>query len=98
MVSYCGLFYDKSSHTDTNSENEVCGGSSMSPTKRVALHTQCIEQLEWWHQLMEKGGISKKQYDPLQCNILAEIKHTCAKLTLSTIRHPLRTVFTTYTI
>ena len=33
---------------------------SMSPAKRVTLRTQCIEQLERWHQLMEKGGITKE--------------------------------------
>lgn len=46
----------------------------LSPAKRVTLRTQCIEQLERWHQLMEKGGISKEQYDGLQADILAEIK------------------------
>ena len=59
--------------------SEVCGplissNQTMSPAKRVALRTQCIEQLERWHQLMEKGGITKEQYDDLQDNILSEIK------------------------
>ena len=59
--------------------SEVCGplissNQTMSPAKRVALRTQCTEQLERWHQLMEKGGITKEQYDDLQDNILSEIK------------------------
>ena len=46
--------------------SEVCGprirsNQTMSPAKRVSLRTQCIEQLEMWHQLMEKGGITKEQ-------------------------------------
>ena len=48
--------------------------TALSSAKRVTLRTQCIEQLERWHQLMEKGGISKEQYDELQANILSEIK------------------------
>ena len=48
--------------------------ASLSPTKRVTLRTQCIEQIERWHQLMEKGAISKEQYDDLQSTILCEIK------------------------
>ena len=47
---------------------------TISPAKRVALRTQCIEQLERWHQLLEKGGINKEQYDELQDSILSEIK------------------------
>ena len=46
----------------------------LSPTKRVMLRTQCIEQLERWHNLMKSGGITKEQYDELQGSILSEVK------------------------
>ena len=32
------------------------------------------EQLKGWHDLMQKGGISKEQYEELQANILSEVK------------------------
>ena len=46
----------------------------LSPAKRVTLRTQCIEQLERWHNLMKSGGITKEQYDELQASILSEVK------------------------
>ena len=48
-----------------------CG---ISPSKRVTLRTECMKQLELWHSLLEKGGISKDQYDDLQQTILEDIK------------------------
>ena len=35
----------------------------MAPAKRVSLCTECIEQLQKWHNLMESGAITKPQYD-----------------------------------
>ena len=46
----------------------------MSPTKRLSLRSQCIEQLEKWHRLMESGAISKEQYDELQTTLFSDIK------------------------
>ena len=37
---------------------------------------QCTEQLERWHNLMKKGGITKEQYDDLQASIPSEVKNT----------------------
>ena len=48
--------------------------AELSPAKRVNLRTQCLEQLKGWHDLMQKGGISKEQYEELQANILSEVK------------------------
>ena len=48
--------------------------SGLSPSKRVTLRTECMKQLELWHSLLEKGGITKEQYDELQHTILDDIK------------------------
>lgn len=45
-----------------------------SPSKRVGLRSQCIEQLVKWHSLLEKGAISQLQYDEMQKAIMEEIK------------------------
>ena len=45
-----------------------------SPSKRINLRSQCIEQLDKWHSLMEKGAISSQQYEELQATILSDIK------------------------
>ena len=45
---------------------------SLSPGKRVSLRTECIDQLSKWHQLLEKGGINKQQYDSLQKAIIGD--------------------------
>lgn len=47
---------------------------TISPGKRVNLRGQCVEQLFRLHQLMEKGGISKAEYDEMQESIMAEVR------------------------
>ena len=46
----------------------------MSPSKRVNLRSESIRQLSDWHALLEKGGISKEQYDDIQGAILKDMK------------------------
>ena len=46
--------------------------AGISPSKRVTLHTECMKELEMWHSLLEKGGISKEQYADLQQTILKD--------------------------
>ena len=48
--------------------------SSGSPTKRVGLRAQCIDQLSKWHPLLVAGGIDQAQYDELKDTILGDIK------------------------
>ena len=48
--------------------------TELSPAKRVNLRTQCLEQQKGWQDLMQKGGISKEQYEELQADILSEVK------------------------
>ena len=54
--------------------NSLPSSSGISPTKRVTLRTECMKQLELWHSLLEKGGITKEQYESLQHTILDDIK------------------------
>lgn len=47
---------------------------TVSPGKRVNLRGQCVQQLLQLHELLEKGGISKEQYDEMQGAIMDEVK------------------------
>lgn len=47
---------------------------SVSPGKRINLRGQCVDQLLKWHQLLEKGAITKEQYDELHCEIIKDVK------------------------
>jgi len=51
----------------------------------VALHTQCIEQLGRWHQLMEKGGITKVDF-PLASPFVSQVLWSSKKYTRSPAR------------
>ena len=42
--------------------------------KWIHLCTQCMDQLEKWHCLLEKGIISEEQYKELQGNILGDLR------------------------
>ena len=49
-------------------------GTSVSPAKRISMRTQLLSQMDHaWHSLLEKGGISKQQYDELQAALLKDI-------------------------
>ena len=45
-----------------------------SPGKRSSLRSECISQLDKWHQLMERGVISSEEYEEMQVKILTDIK------------------------
>lgn len=49
-------------------------GVGVSPGKRISLRSECINQLDKWHQLKERGVISSDQYEELQKTILTDIK------------------------
>ncbi len=49
------------------------GDESWSPRKRVNLRSECINQLDKWHGLLEKGAITQQQFDELQKTILKDI-------------------------
>ena len=45
-----------------------------SPGRRVSIRSECIDQLQKWHSLLDCGAITKEQYDELQSTILSDIK------------------------
>ena len=47
---------------------------TISPGKRISLRSECINQLDKWHQLVERGVISAEEYKQLQEKILTDIK------------------------
>ena len=46
----------------------------MSPGKRIKYRSECIDQLDKWHALLEKGVIDQAQFKELQDTILHDIK------------------------
>lgn len=57
----------------TPSDPSPSSVSSASPSKRIDMRTQLLSQMEKWHSLLEKGGITQDQYDDLQSAILKDI-------------------------
>ena len=45
----------------------------LSPQKRVSLRTECIDQLNKWHGLLENHIITQEEYDKVQQTILKDI-------------------------
>ena len=69
-------FFNGSKGKKKNTSPDPCSTDPLeiSPGKRIHLRTQCMEQLEKWYCLLEKGIISEEQYTELQGNILGDIK------------------------
>ena len=64
---------DKPFWKGTSSKNKSAGGTA-SPSKRIALRGQCVDQLLKWHELLKKGAITKEQYDEFQSTIMEDVK------------------------
>lgn len=64
---------DKPFWKGTSSKNKLAGGTA-SPSKRIALRGQCVDQLLKWHELLKKGAITKDQYDEFQSMIMEDVK------------------------
>ena len=47
---------------------------AVSPGKRINMRGQCVDQLLKSHQLLEKGVITKEQYEQFQSSILNDVK------------------------
>ena len=47
---------------------------NISPGKKINLRGQCVQQLLQLHELLEKGGINKQQYDEMQSTIMGDVK------------------------
>ena len=48
--------------------------AGISPGKKIGLRTECIQQLDKWHDLMARGIISEEQYKEFKETILADLK------------------------
>ena len=46
----------------------------ISPGKRINLRSECMQQLDKWHRLLEKGTITELEYKETQEHILKEMK------------------------
>lgn len=63
-------FLGKSRKKDSESSAEA----GISPGKRIGLRSECIDQLDKWHRLRERGVISAEQYEEMQQTILTDIR------------------------
>ena len=54
---------------------ETSSATTNSPSKRVGLRAQCIDQLSKWYALLIARGINQVQYDELKDTILGDIKN-----------------------
>ena len=61
---------DKHSGVSVSGTSSAVSTAANSPTKRVGLRAQCIDQLSKWHALLIAGGIDQQQYDELKNTIL----------------------------
>ena len=48
--------------------------SGISPLKKINMRSECIQQLDQWHQLKQKGAITSAQYEEMQEAIIRDIK------------------------
>lgn len=49
-------------------------GYGISPTKKVSVRSELLDQLSKWHKLSEAGVVSSSEYDELKQKILSDIK------------------------
>ena len=59
---------------DGSSPSSTAVNTSVSPGKRVNLRDQCVQELLQLHDLLEKGAISKEQYEGMQYSIMNVVK------------------------
>ena len=48
--------------------------SARSPGKRIHYRSECMDQLDKWHSLLQRGVITQEQYAEMQASILSDIK------------------------
>ena len=68
-------FFGKRKKTEDKSlSNErACTSNTLSPGRKITLRSQLVDQLARWHELLERGAISKQQYDTFQHTILGDM-------------------------
>ena len=63
------------SSSASSSSNRMLSNTGVSPSKRLIMRSQCIEQLDRWHTLLEKGCITQADYDEMHAKIMADTKN-----------------------
>ena len=66
------MTYHLLNHSLKLKKSQANNFAAQSPQKRIMYRTECLNQLDKWHGLLEKGVISKAQFDELQGTILNE--------------------------
>lgn len=66
-------FFKSASTCKSDQASTVTCGSS-SPGKKFKYRSECIDQLDKWHSLMERGAISHEQFQEMQQTILSDMK------------------------
>lgn len=85
-------FFHSSKSSKGKSSTSSSGSNSLSPAKRIGLRTECINQLDKWHMLLERGAITQEQTS--KCRILylvtskgSEVIFFCVNPVLRNTRH-----------
>lgn len=65
--------YFKKRGKPTESLDTQSTSACISPCKRLTMQTACIEQMDKWYSLLEKGGITQQQYDELKEKIMSDV-------------------------
>jgi len=66
-------FFQKST-SSADANPTYTGTLSRSPGKKIKIRSECIDQLQKWHELLNCGAITKEQYDEFQDTILKDIR------------------------
>ena len=66
---YKHFFQTSMSSVDANP-----GTLTRSPGKKIKIRSECIDQLQKWHELLNCGAITQEQYDEFQDKILTDIR------------------------
>ena len=64
----------KRSHSSVKSPVKKVEEQLLSPSKKVSLGSELLDQLSKWHKLNESGVITGSEYEELKCTILQDIK------------------------
>ena len=66
----CKPFFKTRASCSSNQSTSVV----VSPGKKISLRSKCIDQLDKWHELKERGVIDDEQYQDFKRNILQDRK------------------------
>ena len=67
-------FFRNSRPSKQQSKKPTSDNLPISPAKHVLMQGQLIDQISRLHELLERGAISKEQYDKLQGKVMCDIE------------------------